>query len=531
VTRREWAWVIALSVTIIGVVNLPYLVAYAAPASSPHVFSGILFNPLDGNSYFAKMREGFRGEWLFTLPYTAEPGPGVFIFTYYLFLGHLARWTGLGIEPTYHLARLFGGLALLITDYYFTAHFYNSPRSRLAVWLFFAFSSGLGWLAVPFGGFTSDLWVAEAVPFLSLLSNAHFALAWALMLWVFMWTLPGLAPEQPTAGRMVLVALAVTALAQIQPLALITIGMVLAALTLWRIISQKPVFSKKTGFYADLLPLIVVSIFAVPWLIYDFLASATHPLLAGWNAQNLTPSPPLWDALLSGGVPLILALPGIAVCARHRSSSAGDRAPLDLVPLVWLGLTAMALYAPFSLQRRLSLGVWTPLVILAGIGWRDAIWPRLAPRWRPLLLAGVAGASLLSNLLIYVSTLGAILRPDPEQKIFLTRDEADALDWIRDNAPLGALVLAAPTTGIFIPARTDARVIYGHPFETVDAAAQEQAVEDFFSGRVSPQTFLAQYPVDYIFFGPRERALGPLPSLGNGWRILYQQGEVTFYGR
>ncbi len=515
-TRREWMWVAALAVAVVCVVNLPYLLAYAAPAQ--HVFTGLLFNPLDGNSYLAKMREGWRGEWRFTLPYTAQPGPGVFLFTYYLLLGHLARWTGASIELVYHLARVFGGLALLITSYHFLAHFFDSFRSRLAVWLFFAFSSGLGWLAVPWGGFTSDLWVAEAIPFLSLFSNAHFALTWALMLWVFLWTLPGLANEVPSGRRLALTAVAVTALAQTQPLALLTIGMVLGALTVWRIASRRVIV------FSDLAALLVVGLFAAPWLIYDYWVTAAQPVLAVWNAQNLTPSPPWWDALLSGGVPLLLAVPGVVVTARRR-------APRDLVPLVWLALAVLALYAPFSLQRRLSLGIWTPLVILAAIGLRDVIWPRVAARWRLLALAGIACLALPGNLLIYAATLGAIQKPDPAQKIFLSRDEAGALDWILDNAPQGALVLTGPATGLYIPARTDAHVIYGHPFETVAAAAHEQAVEDFFTGRTSPGRFFAEYPVNYLFYGPREVALGPLPPLGNDWRVLFQQGEVTIYGR
>jgi hypothetical protein len=518
ITRREWVWVAALSVAIVGVVNLPYLLAYAAPASTQFVFSGVLFNPLDGTSYLAKMREGWRGEWSFTLPYTAQPGPGVFVYTYYLFLGHLARWTGASIGLIYHLARLFGGFALLIAGYGFTARFFASFRSRLAVWLFFSLSSGLGWLAVPFGGFTSDLWVAEAIPFLSLFSNAHFALTWAMMLWVFVWTLPGLADERPSSRRLALVAVAVTAIAQTQPLALLTLGLVLGALTLWRIVSRRVIVS------SDLLPLLVVGVFAAPWLVYDVWAMATQPAFAAWNAQNLTPSPPLWDALLSGGVPLLLAMPGIVVAARRRS-------PLDRVPLVWLALTVLALYAPFSLQRRLSLGIWMPLVILAAIGLRDAIGPRVAARWRPLALALIAVLSLPSNLLVYTATLGAVLKPDPAQRVFLTRDEADALGWIAAYTPPGALVLAGPATGLYLPARTDARVVYGHPFETVDAAAHKQAVEDFFAGRVSPARFFDQYPVDYVFYGPRERALGPMPALGNDWRIVFQQGEVTIYGR
>ena len=58
--RREWWWVLILTLILVSFVNLPYILAYAVPA--PFVFGGILFNPLDGYSYFAKLREGWRGD-------------------------------------------------------------------------------------------------------------------------------------------------------------------------------------------------------------------------------------------------------------------------------------------------------------------------------------------------------------------------------------------------------------------------------------------------------------------------------------
>src|SRR3990172_5107514 len=519
----EWGRVVVLSTLILLGINSLYWLAYATPTS--HVFGGILFNPIDGASYLAKMREGWRGEWLFTLPYTAQPGPGVFIYTYYLSLGHIARWTGAGIELVYHLVRTLGGLALLLSAYHFVARFFEPPR-RLAVWLFFSLTSGLGWLYFilrtlfpwlpePPGVVTSDLWVAELIPFLSLFASSHFCITAALMLWVFEWTLPGLADSPPSARRLTLTAVAVTLMAQTQPLALITVGLVLGALTLWRITSSH------TLIWIDLLPPLVVAAFALPWLIYDYWIAAAHPVLRVWNAQNLTPSPPTWDALISGGLPLLLALPGINLALRRRW-------PHDVLLLFWFGLTVLALYAPFALQRRLSLGLWMPISLLAGIGFGDVIWPRLARLGRLLVLGLFAIGALTGNLLIGLSTFVAIQKHAPE--IFLAREEAAAMAWLEANAAPGSLVLAGPATGLFIPARTDARVIYGHDFETIDAKAQKQAVEDFYGGRIAPETFFTAYPVDYVFYGPREARLGSLPQLA-GWRVVFQQGEVVIYGR
>ena len=192
---RAWALVFAISLAILFAASWPYWLAYRV--SGEYVFTGILINPADGNSYLAKMHQGWNGSWRFTLPYTAEPGPGALIFTWYLFLGHLARWTGASLDLVYALARAGGGLALLLSAYVFLGHFLPEPRARLSGWLLFALGSGLGWLAVPLGAFTSDLWVAEAFPFLAVFSNAHFGLATALLLWILHWSVPGLAPDPP----------------------------------------------------------------------------------------------------------------------------------------------------------------------------------------------------------------------------------------------------------------------------------------------------------------------------------------------
>jgi hypothetical protein len=505
ISRAEWRRVAALGGLLLLVVNAPYALAYLA---GPQIFGGILFALADGLSYLAKMREGWRGEWLFTLPYTAEPGPGVFLFTYYLALGHLARLLGVPVEVVYHAARLLTGALFLFVAYRFIAHFFESARARLAVWAFFFLSSGLGWLAALAGGFTMDLWVAESIPFLTLLSNAHFPLAWALLLLILEWTLLDTAP---LGRRWLWAALATMALANLQPMALLPAGALLASGPLWQSLRSRR-FD-----LGDWAPALVVALAAAPWMSYQLWIAQTHPVLRLWNAQNVTPSPALPEALVWGGLPLALAAVGAMTARRGRQTLS--------LPLRWLLLGVALVYAPMALQRRLSIGLWLPVCLLAAFAFRDVIAPRLAGRWRTILLLTVAALAPLSNALVWASVTGAALARPPG--VFLSRAEADALAAL----PAGALALAAPDTGAFIPARSDARVLYGHPFETVDAEAEKQAVTDFFTGRVDVARFLSDRKIDAIFFGPREAALGPLPALPPGWRVLFQQDDVTVWGK
>src|SRR5690606_36810830 len=140
----------------------------------------------------------------------------------------------------------------------------------------------------------------EAFPFLAVLANAHFAPAMALMLGLLAWTVPqwALLPVRP---RLALTALAATALGPLLPLALLPVGLAAGVAFAWRLVHRQPVAR------ADWAALAVLAVFALPWLAQAAWLSMRHPALAAWSAQNATPSPPWWDALLSGGAVLALA--------------------------------------------------------------------------------------------------------------------------------------------------------------------------------------------------------------------------------
>jgi hypothetical protein len=134
------------------------------------------------------------------------------------------------------------------------------------------------------------------------------------------------------------------------------------------------------------------------------------------------------------------------------------------------------------------------------------------------------GLALPSTLLILLVGLFGAQTRDPA--LYLTQSEVQALEWLESNTPADALVLAAPETGLLIPAHTGRRVLYGHPFETVNAESEQAQVVAFFQGEMqAPATFVEQRQVDYIFYGPRERSLGELPK-GLDLRQVYATGVV-----
>jgi hypothetical protein len=514
VSSRERRWALIWAVVIVGLTSLPYLLAWQlAPAGTQ--YTGLLVNPLDGESYYAKMQEGARGDWLFRLPFTSEPQSGAFVYTLYLALGHLAAALGLPIPIVYHLARLGAGMLLLLAAYQFIARFFDRVSTRRAAFLLLGFSAGLGWLLAPLGLTTADLWVAEGFTFLSILINPHFPLALALMLLIFIAIIDLPADDGHTGRRLVGAAAASLALAVVHPIAVpITLAILGVHLLLLAWHQQRIPWRQMAGIGS-------VGVAAAPLMLNALIAFTTNPALAAWSAQNLTPSLPPWSYILGYGLVLLLALGGAVLALRRRQSR-------DLFLLAWVGSTAVLLYLPFALQRRFITGLHIPLVLLAAIGLEQIVWPRIQARSKGLVTASIIAFTALTSLFVPAVAVGGVARGLPP--LVMSQGEAEACAWLHDNTAWTDTVLTPPETGQFIPAWAGNRVVYGHPFETIDARAKEAEVARFYSGEANEterQALLERYGVRYILVHPlQDNPAMTIPGLTAVW----SGGDVTLYG-
>lgn len=498
----EWRWVMIAAAMVVALALLPYvIVASSTPASLQ--FGGLLVNPIDGQSYLAKMRQGYDGFWLLRLPYTATDQPDAFVYTYYLALGHVARLTRLSLTAMFHVARLAGGWVLLLAVYGLIARVFDTMRERRRVWLFVALTGGLGWIGIE----ASDLTIPESNTFFSMLTNAHFPIAQALMV-------IGLMMLIDAQGRKWLWAtLVLLVLTALQPFAPVSAFAALGGFLFLCWLRDRK-FSRRKFVLSVLSGLCVAAL-----MLFIYFSLQSDPILRSWMAQNMTPSPPLIGYLLGYGLIWPLAiLGGRAAWRRGRD--------VDLLLIGWAITSALLLYAPFPLQRRFALGLHIPLVLLALMGLMHEVLPRLRGRIKTWMLRIVFALSLLTTLLLLLASSSAALRP-PDPRLFFTQDEAATFEWMAVNAAHDAIVLAAPETGLFLPAWADVRVLYGHPFETVDAERMRMLVEQFYADTIDRAEVLRANHVDYIFYGPNERELGPndfglIPIFTSGDVMLYQ---------
>lgn len=522
IENAEWRWVFISSVILLVLITVPFVWAYAV-AGTDAQFMGVLVQPIDGASYQAKMRQGLEGGWLFRLPYTPEPHQGVFLFTFYLAMGHLAATLNLPTITIFHAARLVGAMLMFVSIYRFVADWTSSVEQRRLSWSLAVLGAGFGWIALLFEHATPDLLtVPEAFPLQAAYANAHFpwALAAAMVLAHVLVTkclleddvYPGLNLES------IGLAAATVLLVSTSPFVLVPIGVGFAAMVGWLAWRQRT-FPRR-----ELAWGLVVLVFGMPFVLYNAYAiSSRNPVIQIWMSQNITPSPPVWDYLIAFGPLLILAVAGIAPLRRVFQ-------PGDVFLLGWLVSGALLLYAPIGLQRRFTMGLIIPLSIYAARGLWRVIIPRLAERRRGLAVALTFAAFMPTTVIAIVAPMmvSVSLSQGNGGEYFIARSEEEALLWLEENAP-GAVVLASPGVSHYLPV-FGARPVYGHPYETLNAEAREEAVFEFFSGEDC--SVLRDEPVDYIWVGPRERELGPEGACPVDGPRVYESsdgGEVVIY--
>jgi len=217
---------------------------------------------------------------------------------------------------------------------------------------------------------------------------------------------------------------------------------------------------------------------------------------------------------------MLLAIPGLFY--GFRSDNRGHRAMA-----IWAGIGLLLVFIPFSLQRRFFLGLYIPLAGLAILE-IDKI-TKSNFQWGKYLFGSVFLMSIFTNIIVLLIGQFGVITHD--NHLYLTTNEKTGLAWLNKNGEKGDVVLTGPETGLFVPAYTRLRVLYGHPFETLDAETMEQIVISIFKNELSDfeiSKLIEDYSIDYIFVGPRENKLG-FPNFLLGKTPAFQNDDVMIY--
>ncbi len=512
IASHEWRWVGVLAAAVMVFTTIPYLVGVASQTDAWR-FGGFLIGAEDGNSYLAKMGQGARGAWLFTLPYTSEPQQGALIYGLLLLLGKLA-----GPSPTtqmlvYHLARLAFGVALLLVSYRFLAEFLPRISQRRLGLVLVALGGGLGWVLVLagrawwLGSLPIEFYSPEAFTFLSLYGFPHLLAARCLFLLSLLafWR-----------GRAVWAGLALLGVSLIQPLYVLVAWVILSlhVIVLWLIHRPHPPAARRATWHV-----VLIGLLSSPIVLYTVGVMSVDPLLKQWNAQNILPTPHPAHYLLGYGLWLIpAALGGRVLWRRNRT--------LAWFVIGWAIAVPFLIYAPLTTQRRLIEGFQLPLVAVAVLGLTV-----IGRRWRKFIVLLVTSASLLTTVLLWAGGLNAARTP--AEPAFVPADQRAVFVWLAEQAQTNQVALAAFETGNRVPAYTPLTAYIGHGPESLFLAEKQPRVIAFYQSATSDAErlrLIAEGHIAWVLFGPHERAYGdfdPATAAYLQWR--FASGAYSVY--
>jgi hypothetical protein len=193
---------------------------------------------------------------------------------------------------------------------------------------------------------------------------------------------------------------------------------------------------------------------------------------------------------------------------------------------VWALLVPVLLYAPLTTQRRTIEAFQLPLVVLAVSGLTVAL--RRVRRWAtPLTVA----LSLPTAVLLLAGGIAAARsRAEP---VFHPADQVAVFEWLAANAKPGRVALGSFQTGNVLPAYAPLVAYIGHGPETLYLADKAPRVSAFYRSETSDVErlrLLADGRIDYVLFGPHERALGDFdPRPARYLRLRFSAGDYAVY--
>jgi hypothetical protein len=154
--------------------------------------------------------------------------------------------------------------------------------------------------------------------------------------------------------------------------------------------------------------------------------------------------------------------------------------------------------------------------------------PRLGwiKKLRPIL-----SLAFVATLILYTGSFLTVAKA--AEPLYLPADEAAAFNYLARNAAPGQVVLSSYETGNALPAWCPLRVVVGLRTLTAGIATLLPEVERFYQPGASQserQALLASQGVDYVFWGPHERALGGWDPQSAPFLVrVFEQGEYQVF--
>ncbi|MFN2145877.1 MAG: hypothetical protein ACK2T7_11045 [Anaerolineales bacterium] len=488
-----------------------------------YVFNGGVLNITDFNVYLSAIRQSAEGAWLFAPQFTPESFPPYFAFIPYMLSGKLMALFGGGVLLWFHILKAISLiwainnlLALLETT------FPKEERLRKTAFFILLFSSGLGWIVLPFIGeltrITPDLFVPEWDLLNAAFASPHFLLGIAFQAAFFRAIIDYFNHSDWRSVRSV--AAAGIGLSLTYPYLTAVDGLILGAYLIYQAIRDKRIPWKR------ILMLGVACLPMVAALAYYGLYLPQDPLYQLLIVDNNTITPPPPIGLLVGfGFLLILAILGM------RSWWQRSR---PRIVVFWLGINLLAIYLPFSFSGRFISGLYLPISLLAAVGLEEfwLKWIHTRTGKQPAFYRNLTLLLTLPSTILFITYFTMVINSYHIFPYYNKQIELDAAAWLSEVTTDDDLLMAEFPLCNLLPRYGKGRVFNGHFDLTVDMEGKSELVEKFFLPQTSDQwrqDFINQWGITYIYQGRYENAHSEDTSLILPYEIIYQTESDRIY--
>lgn len=451
------------------------LVAARAPAGQQ--YGGRPAPTGEYDLYYSFVRQARDGAWTFANLHTTAPYPAV-VNLQFLAVGRVGRLTEVSDEVLDHVWRAAGALLLFGSFWRLLGWFVQGRWPRRVALIGFATAGGFGWFFVLLrrAGITLawDYPIASsgrsgvpfdvfaATPFTLLFASFHLFSFGLLMLAIVL-----LVRALDGGGRRHAIGAGAcgVALALSHPyeagLMIVTTGLLVAAE--WR--RGAAVAARLAA-----VPLVMTGVALGYWVVLRTLSPAFR-----WHL-TFPPASPLHTFVAFGPAALLTLLNLGAFVAAARAGRPAFRVVTCLL------VANVALYYSYPLVH-FSMAFRTTLIAplaLVACSRLDAWWPRIrALRWGPALVAVALVVNALSPAVAYARRLREAVVPRQGQFLVPTA-RLEVADWLRRHSAPTDVVLAPPSLGAWLPARTGRSVFVGFRPVVPDWEARRDEVERFY---------------------------------------------------
>jgi hypothetical protein len=530
---REWRWVILISCGLALLsISTFFWVSYRTITSEQDIFFvGGLHDYPNSAGDLTRVYQGATGRWMSLYLHTPEADNGTLINLIYVVVGQLSRLFSLPAVAVYHIVRVCAGVFMYLAIYQLAASIWTKVRTRRIFFLMVSLGSGLGWFFNLLGVDAAylDLNQPSVFPFFSTLASIHIPLTIACLALLASVTITVMRPDEtdmPTVSNggtlMFMVGLI---LAILYPFALLPISLAFSLNIVLSWTTDKRVNNAQSAwllwFLAPPLPI----------LLYYFMVFQSDSLISAIWIQEFTSPPPSFPVfLMSFGLPLVIALPGLYRAVRHFERDGNQ------FMLLWLSIIMILIYLPTAIQLNFAVGLIIPMMYFATRAIED-FWRRVIPKplWQGIVYSALI-ILFISNLIVLFAPLKNV-DDMGESPIFLPIDYKHVFEWLQGQHEGQAVVLASPEVSLWLPSLTGMRAVYGHPTQTAQPIQKLEAVQawyraeacnfDLLNGQVHLEGS-PSYLVRYVIDGPLERRIGTSACL-DSLTLVVQFGDVRIY--